>query len=277
MPGNRIGGASAEQQPLDQPNRCVLVEWEHHHRPLRPGRALIPVSPGRRGGNQPAEGATGCPAKPFPFRLQPRPELFTTCELGPLQQLALVQGSRFRQLALGHQALELEGVHRDRIGEQVNPAVRGDEAFADEPLELEQRLAQRLPRMRFVPVLPEQAGQHCPAGRSPPLERQVGQEGQLLSRRRQTGGHDAVEAGRSEAAKAQHGRVQVPQADRVDGEVDGDLRRRTQIDDVEWEKRNMRRRFRGGKDGNSRGRTVRLLHGPSGPVGQRAHPGRRAG
>ena len=61
---------------------------------LRPRHPLIPVPTGHRGGDQPAKGATRRPAKPFPFRLQPRPELLPTRELGALQQLAHVQGGR---------------------------------------------------------------------------------------------------------------------------------------------------------------------------------------
>ena len=89
-----------------------------------------------------AEDATRCLPKPFPLRLQPRSELLTARELGSLQQVALVQGSRLRQIAPGAQALELQGVHRDGVGKQVDPVIGRDEALSDQPFELEQGLPQ---------------------------------------------------------------------------------------------------------------------------------------
>ena len=179
--GRRVGGAAGAAQQLHDSRVRLLVGWEQVGPHLGPPKRRTNLSPGLGVAHETLERPDESLAQALAFRLEPDPILLAARIIGAKEQLTAPAANAVGQPARRQVGLERRDIELQRPLAERHVMRTGDQRFAKLALEPQQRLTERLARVRFGPFAPQKRRQLDARHRFGPAGDE-GEKHQLLAR-----------------------------------------------------------------------------------------------
>ncbi len=161
-----LHGMAVQVGQVDEMPVTFFLERQLFHPPLSQGKAFPPVAVRSSSFDQTAEADPQATVLTLALRLEPESKIFSSHVVRACQELAAPAFHRLLPSPRGNVVLEAYHIERESSRGQEHPVRIRHEPITDDPLQLEQNLAERLPRPCCIPLPPEQIGKLTAADRS---------------------------------------------------------------------------------------------------------------